>query len=381
MSENYELQLITPSFDSSLTDLILELDHLRKRRLEGTTMPHFFFQLKRIFHTLESVGSARIEGNNTTVAEYIETKIGNEKNFSPNILEIKNVEGAMNFIDEVSKEYPINKTFINQIHQKVVENLSPSDEGDRTPGEYRKSNVKINNAKHTPPDFIRVEEYMNELFEFINSETPAKYDLLKTAIAHHRFVWIHPYTNGNGRTVRLFTYAMLVKQGFNLAQGRIINPTAIFCSDRDKYYENLSKADTGNVKNILHWCEYVLSGLKNEIEKIDKLLDYNYLKKEILIPAINYSLERKSITDVETKILKKSLDCKNHLIQAADIKEIFPDVTPQSISRYIKNLITKGMLKSPNNSPRKYFIKFNNNFLLRGVMKSLVENGFLSEKL
>ena len=43
-----------------------------------------------------------------------------------------------------------------------------------------------------------------------------KYDLLKVAIAHHRFVWVHPFSNGNGRTVRLFTYAMLVKLGFNV---------------------------------------------------------------------------------------------------------------------------------------------------------------------
>jgi hypothetical protein len=36
----------------------------------------------------------------------------------------------------------------------------------------------------------------------------------------------------NGRTVRLFTYAMLVKTGFNVNVGRIINPTAVFCSYR-----------------------------------------------------------------------------------------------------------------------------------------------------
>mgnify|MGYP001222940978 CR=1 FL=1 len=377
----YKLELITPSFDSSLTDLILELDHLRKRRLEGTTMPHLFFQLKRIFHTLESIGSARIEGNNTTIAEFIETKIENEKTKNPSIIEIQNVESAMEFIDATPKEYPINKNFISQLHYKVVENLSPDDEGDRTPGEYRKSNVKINNVAHTPPDYIRVNDYMNELFDFINSDTPPKYDLLKTAIAHHRFVWIHPFTNGNGRTVRLFTYAMLVKQGFNLAKGRIINPTAIFCSDRDKYYENLSRADSGNTNDILHWCEYVLNGLKEEIEKIDRLLDYPYLKKEILIPAINFSLERKTITDIESKILKKSLDCEKQLIQAAEIKELFPGKPPQSISRYIKNLSNKGMLASPKNSPRKYYIKYNNNFLLRGIIDALGKKNFLPKAL
>ena len=40
------------------------------------------------------------------------------------------------------------------------------------------------------------------------------FDLIKVAIAHHRFVWIHPFGNGNGRVVRLLTYALLIKYGF-----------------------------------------------------------------------------------------------------------------------------------------------------------------------
>lgn len=38
---------------------------------------------------------------------------------------------------------------------------------------------------------------------------------------------------------------------------------------------------------LYEWCQYVLKGLK-EIEKIDKLLDYEYLKKEVLIPTLEF---------------------------------------------------------------------------------------------
>lgn len=86
------------------------------------------------------------------------------------------------------------------------------------------------------PEYLLIDEYMYKLFDFINNEDGAKYDLLKIATAHHRFVWIHPFTNGNGRTVRLFTYAMLVKLGFNVSAGRILNPTDIFCNNRKDYY-------------------------------------------------------------------------------------------------------------------------------------------------
>jgi Fic family protein len=374
---DYNLKLIEPSFDSSLTDLIIELDYLRKKTLGGSTHPKVFFQLKHIFHTLESIGSARIEGNNTTIAEYIETKLDDTQNTSSNIREIQNIEKAMEFIEENIIDYPINKVFLSELHKMIVKDLPPppNGEGDRTPGEYRNSNLKINKSKHLPPDSLFINDYMDELLGFINRENSPKYDLLKAAIAHHRFVWIHPFGNGNGRTVRLFTYAMLVKTGFNVNVGRIINPTAVFCSNRNDYYENLSKADLGTTEGILQWCEYVLKGLKEEIEKIDKLSDYNYLKKEILLPTITHSLERQYITEVEAKILKRVIE--HQVIQASDVKDIFQGKVSAEISRQIKRLIDKKMLIPEVEGGRKYVIRFDNNFLLRGIIKTLDSKGFL----
>jgi Fic family protein len=376
---HYDLKLITPSFNSVLTDLIIELDYLRKKSLGGSTHPKVFFQLKQIFHTLESIGSARIEGNNTTIAEYIEIKIEDNAQPSYGIKEIQNIEKAMTFIEENVKDYPINRAFISELHKMVVDGLptGPNGEGDVTPGKYRENNIMIKGAAHVPPDAFKVEEYMSELFDFINNEDGSKYDLLKTAIAHHRFVWIHPFGNGNGRTVRLFTYAMLVKLGFNVNVGRIINPTAVFCSNRDDYYTKLSEADKGTDEGILIWIEYVLTGLKEEIEKIDKLANYDYLKNEILLPAISYSLERKYIIDIESKILKKVVSKKEQVIQAADIKEYFAGKVSQEITRQINKLINKRMLAPEKEGGRKYLIRFDNNYLLRGIIHSLGEKDFL----
>ena len=78
---HYDLSLVVPSFKSPLTDLIIDLDHLRKLQLNGTTHPAVFFQLKHIFHTLESIGSARIEGNNTTVADTLKLSLIIKKMF------------------------------------------------------------------------------------------------------------------------------------------------------------------------------------------------------------------------------------------------------------------------------------------------------------
>lgn len=374
---HYDLKLVEPSFGSTLTDLIIELDYLRKKQLEGSTHPKVFFQLKHIFHTLESIGSARIEGNNTTIAEYIETKLTETKKVPPSIKEIQNIEKAMAFIEQNVNDYPINRAFLSEMHKMIVDGLlpPPEGEGDSTPGEYRKINLKINKSSHRPPEWLKVDDYMNELIDFVNREDSPKYDLLKAAIAHHRFVWIHPYGNGNGRTVRLFTYAMLVKTGFNVNVGRIINPTAVFCSNRNDYYNFLSEADKGTNEGIMAWVEYVLKGLKEEIEKIDKLSDYTFLRKEILLPTISHSLERKYITDVESKILRKVIDLQ--VIQAADVKEFFVGKADAEVSRQIKRLIDKKMISPEKDRTRKYVLRFDNSYLLRSIIKSLGDKGFL----
>lgn len=376
-----DIRLVQPTFDSKLTDLVIELDHLRKKQLGGTTHPHVFFQLKSIFQTLESIGSARIEGNNTTISEFIETKLEEREYVNEQIQEIRNIEKSINYIEKKADELPIGRFFASNLHQMIVDGLTPppNGEGDSTPGTYRNHSVEIKGASHKPPETQQqVESYMQELFDFINEESPPKYDLLKMAIAHHRFMWIHPFGNGNGRVGRLFTYALLVKAGFNVQVGRILNPTAIFCNDRDKYYKHLSEADKGNDVGLIDWCTYVLEGLKSEIDKIDMLLDYEYLKNSILIPALEYSKTMKYIDSREYKILK--LTVEKQIVQNSDIQEVLKGNHMTSISRYIRALKEKKMIVSELDNARRYHINFTNNFLIRSVIKKLEEEGFIPIK-
>ena len=373
--KHFDLRLVHPPFDSDLTGLIMDLDHLRKKILGGTTPPHIFFQIKNIFHIIESIGSARIEGNHTTLVEYIDYKIApSPSSETEPIIEIRNMESALDFIDKNIDHISINRIFLSELHKQVVGGLTA--EGSKNPGEYRQKEVKIAGARHLPPDYMQVNSYMEELFDFINHDDPSQFDLLKTAIAHHRFAWIHPFDNGNGRTVRLLTYAMLVKQGFKVHTGRIINPTAVFCSDRDKYYKNLARADIGDDERILNWCEYVLAGLKTEVDKVDRLTDYNYLLEKILKPTITFSLERKHITDIEAKILNVAIE-KKEGFKNADLNKVFPKRIPSDISRLIRSLKENRMLSPLPNSKRKYAINFDNNYLLRGVLFALDNEGFL----
>ena len=175
------------------------------------------------------------------------------------------------------------------------------------------------------------------------------------------------------------TYAILLKNVFK-SNDRIINPTAVFCSNREDYYKYLSMADTGTDEGLIAWSEYMLTGLKKEMMKIDKLVDYKYLKDEILIPSLQDALQNKFITENDYKILLLTINKDNQELQAGDIKDIFNNAAYER-SRMIKKLISNGMLVPISNNARKYVISFANNYLLRSVLKVLDRKGFLPEKM
>ena len=377
---HHDLSLLNPSFDSPLVDVLTELEHLRRLQLRGTTPAQVFFQLKHIFHMLESLGSARIEGNHTTLADYVESKLeGDLQAPSDQLRELENIEVAMAYIEEsIQPDDGLTERFIRELHAITVKDLVR--EGDATPGTYRQAQVKIAQAEHLPPEFIQVPHYMQELVAFINESHPPKYDLIKVALAHHRFGWIHPFGNGNGRVVRLLTYALLIKYGFNVkAGGRVLNPTAVFCNDRDQYYAMLARADTGIPEGLEAWCIYVLQGILDELRKVDRLTDFGYLNEKILAPALSHARERMLITALEEGVLQ--IAAKNGVAKAADLAAAMPGMSATQRTYQIKKLVERKMLQPIQEGARQYTIGFSNNYLIRGVIRALSNEGFIPPTL
>lgn len=380
------LKLYNPIWGSKLANTIIELEKLRVKKLGGPVPPYIFFQLKDIFQILESLGSARIEGNHTTLMDFVEKIIEDPSRKTTNETdrEIFNIERAITFIEKnVTKTTQTNRALISEIHKIIVDGLTPppSGEGSLFPGQLRPVNVSIKKSKHIPPEAVKVSQYFDELMDFINQPLDAQYHLLAIALSHHRLAWIHPFDNGNGRIVRMFTYALLIKQGFQVKSGRILNPTAIYCMDRDQYYNMLSLADSGEEEKTLEWCLYVLEGLRNEIEKIDKLLDLDYITNTILLPMLVYALEREHITKREYEILSALVKNRTMSIKSADLEKIIGKESPVQRSRILKKLKDKKMLASLNENGRIYTIGFANNYLLRGIMHVLEKNSFVPEFL
>ncbi|WP_374566169.1 Fic family protein [Ideonella sp.] len=378
---HHDLRLLNPSFDSPLLDVLTDLEHLRRLQMQGTTPWPVFLQLKQVFHLLESLASARIEGNHTTLADYVEAKVfeGSAAAQSEQLREVTNIEQAMQQLEAALQPGdPLPEHLLRALHATTVDGLTR--EGDRSPGTYRNGSVRIAQAEHLPPDALRVPEYMTELMAFINRPDPPKYDLMKVALAHHRFAWVHPFGNGNGRVVRLFTYALLIKYGFQVtAAGRLLNPAAVFCADRNRYYAMLSHADTGSDAALEAWCAYVLTGIRDELNKVNRLADYAHLQKAVLLPAVAHARQRQLITAQEEAMLATTV--KAGVVKAGDLEMAMPGLTPNQRTYQIRKLVDGGMLQPIKPGARQYSIGFSHNVLLRGVVRALTDQGFISDVL
>ena len=160
-----------------------------------------------------------------------------------------------------------------------------------------------------------------------------------------------------------------------MAGGRVLNPTAVFCNDRERYYEMLSLADSGAAEGLEQWCLYVLSGIRGELAKVDRLTRYDFLKKTILFPALEYGRTRGLITTMEEKVLRRTVELGQ--FKATDFRELFPDLSERQRTYQLKKLIDSHMLQPILPNSRTYTINFVNNALIRVVMKILIKEGFV----
>lgn len=120
-----------------------------------------------------------------------------------------------------------------RLHQLILQGI------EEDAGEYRSSGVRIAGATFSPPPSGEVGQRVRELLVWLESN-PEEYLPIELAVVfHHRFVQIHPFSEGNGRTARLLMNLVLMRHGYPF----IVNVTS---RDRRKYLRALSEADMGN---------------------------------------------------------------------------------------------------------------------------------------
>lgn len=376
MFKHFDLIIPRPDFKDKIVTDIIELEKLRGNQINPSVNIKIFNQLKQIFHFVESLYSARIEGNRTTISDYVQDKVEGKKE-AQTFKEIENIEKSLHVIDDLfidNSELPIDEKLLSFLHKQLTLDLDPEKEGSYSPGEYRKVNVEIKKSQHTPPINIKVHEYMEELVEFINQPADLQDELLKVAVAHHRFVWIHPFDNGNGRMSRVLTYAMLKKARFDKIS--LLNTAAVFCINREQYFQNLDKADSGDIEGMLDWCRFVLSGLLSELTKLRKLLDGNFLRNKILKPAVEYVISQELVTADEGKILNLSVNRADNIIMSKDVSSILTDKSSRQITYITNKMLENGLLQRDGINGRKYLINIEHKHILRGIIEYLSREGF-----
>ena len=107
-------------------------------------------------------------------------------------------------------------------------------------GRFREEPIYVGN--HIPPHFKDVPELMDRFISFIHENW---YNSTPTQLAAYglwRLNWIHPFTEGNGRTARATCYYLLCARSGGLLPGRKIVPERIR-DDRQPYYDALRAAD------------------------------------------------------------------------------------------------------------------------------------------
>ena len=102
-------------------------------------------------------------------------------------------------------------------------------------------------GRHIPPSSAHVTAFMARFRDVYGEKDgrPPRGRLIDIPAAHHRFAYVHPFPDGNGRVGRLMTHAMLLKAGMG-AGGlwSISRGLARGLRSREEYKEKLEAADS-----------------------------------------------------------------------------------------------------------------------------------------
>lgn len=188
--------------------------------------------------------------------------------------------------DVVKGDYPLTENFIRELHTLLLK--SPYDvDAITTDGQPTQRRISIGQYK-TTPNHVRTKT--GEIFRFATpEETPAlMHDLLDwyrakiedpdfdpiilAAEFHYKFIRIHPFDDGNGRTARILMNFILMRFGYP--------PVIIKTGDKENYFSALQQADAGIIKpffdyiasNLIRSLEIMIAGAKGEsIEEPDDI--------------------------------------------------------------------------------------------------------------
>ncbi|MCP4653724.1 MAG: Fic family protein [Candidatus Omnitrophica bacterium] len=255
--------------------------------------------------------SAKIEAKNLRFtliaklqAEALERNAHSSTSIEGNLLSLAQVS-ALNhnqdvFVDSKHKQEVLNyfkalrwiirnpnrrmiKDNLLKLHAIIVNGLLPQEKV----GKFKKrQNFVIDGNKivvYTPPAPKDCSRLISELLEWINRSSKV-HPIILSAIFHHQFVTVHPFSDGNGRLARAASQWLLYQRDFD--HHHIFSLDDFYAQNRQKYYSKIQQARDLDY-DFTYWIEYVAQGiletLQNIYSRINKLV-YSRGEKIVITP-------------------------------------------------------------------------------------------------
>jgi len=277
---------------------------------------------------LSSYASTSIEGNPLPLTDVKRLLKARKESVRDTEREVLNYNSALKLLYKSVRQnhFELSVKTLEQVQGQVVDCLmdNPSH-----CGTLRKDPVIIRNPRKTdeivfiPPDAKDVRQLTKALMTFINQNIGKVDPIILAGIFHRQNLIIHPFIDGNGRTTRLLTTAILGKAGLDLFE--IFSFENYYNRNITRYFKAVGlEGDYYDLREGIDfsaWLEYFTEGILDELRRVIKLLPERSTLQLRLEPhhqqILDYTGERGSITQreygaiSERSLASRKLDFKN----------------------------------------------------------------------
>lgn len=210
--------------------------------------------------------SNAIEGNPLTLRQ---TALILSDNIAPQGARTEDVVEVMNGKDawEFARDYKraLTEKFLQKVQYEVTKNTKC-----RLQGKYRDGEVRIGGSDWKPPKASEVPEQMKKIVNEYRKSKQTLHPVELAAWLHNRFVQVHPFTDGNGRSARLAMNWVLIRKKFP--------PVVISVQNKEQYYSAIEEADKGNPKIF---AEFLAKQLLEQYAFLEKNEDAERNKEKL----------------------------------------------------------------------------------------------------
>jgi Fic family protein len=183
----------------------------------------------------------------------------------------------------------IHRRFCDQLPEDLlwVEDPETKEKIEVVPGELRQRDIAV--GRHIPISAPAVPRFLKR-YEEIYSKLGRTETIIATAAAHHRFAWIHPFLDGNGRVARLVSHATLLDA---LDTGAVWSIARGLARNVNEYKGHLAACDLprrndldgrGNLseENLAAFTKFFLTICLDQVKFMEGLMQPDQLRTRVL---------------------------------------------------------------------------------------------------